>query len=277
MASPCELLIETEDVELATMLLQQVRYEALRIEHKFSRYRRDNIVYKINASEGRPVEVDAETAQLLDFARKLYELSNGLFDITSGILRAAWTFDGSDRIPEEGDIAPLLQRIGWERVRWEAPSLTLQPGMQIDLGGIGKEYAVDRAIQIIRSRTGIPCLVNFGGDLAVTGARGGEIPWRVGIESAFSPGALSERGIALKQGALATSGDVRRYLLKDGIRYGHILNPKTGWPVTGAPRSITVAAGTCTEAGMLSTLAMLQGADCERFLQNENIPFWCVR
>lgn len=277
MASPCELLVETEDGEFAAALLRLVREEALRIEHKFSRYRRDNIVYKINNSGGQPVEVDAETAQLLDFARKLHTLSDGLFDITSGILRVVWTFDGSDRIPEDRDIAPLLQRIGWDRISWEAPLLRLQPGMQIDFGGIGKEYAVDRAIQIIRSRTKAPCLVNFGGDLAVTGARLNQEPWRVGIESTYTPGTLSDQGIALKQGALATSGDVRRYLLKDGVRYSHILNPKTGWPVTGAPRSVTVAAGTCTEAGMLSTLAMLQGADCEKFLQNENIAFWCIR
>jgi FAD:protein FMN transferase len=277
MASPCELLAETTDRELAETLLGQVRNEALRIERKFSRYRQDNIVYKINSNQGRPVEVDTETARLLDFAQKLYELSDGLFDITSGILRAVWTFDGGDRIPNERDITPLLEHIGWNRVRWETPMLKLEPGMQIDFGGVGKEYAVDRVIQIIKSHTDIPCLVNFGGDLAVTGARLNQSPWQVGIESAFTPGTLSDHGIALKQGALATSGDARRFLLKDGARYGHILNPRTGWPVTGAPRSVTVAAGTCTEAGMLSTLAMLQGDGCEKFLQNENIPFWCLR
>ncbi len=277
MASPCELLVETADRELAASLLQQGRDEALRIELKFSRYLPDNIVYKINSSNGQPVQVDAETTQLLDFAQKLYELSNGLFDITSGILRAVWTFDGSDRIPEQRDIAPLLERIGWEHVRWEAPLLCLKPGMQIDFGGIGKEYAVDRAMQLLKAQTDTPCLINFGGDLAVTGPRHGERPWHVGIESVSTPGGLSNQGIALKHGALATSGDVRRYLLKDGMRYGHILNPKTGWPITGAPRSVTVAAPTCTEAGMLSTLAMLQGEACEQFLQNENIPFWCIR
>jgi FAD:protein FMN transferase len=277
MASPCELLVEAENPELAASLLQQTRDEALRIEGKFSRYLRDNIVYKINISGGQPVAVDAETTQLLNFAHRLYELSDGLFDITSGVLRAAWTFNGSDRIPEQRDIDPLLQRIGWERVLWRPSLLTLQPGMQIDFGGIAKEYAVDRAIQIILSQTNTPCLVNFGGDLAVTGARRNDQPWRVGIESVSTPGALSNQGIALKQGALATSGDVRRYILKDGVRYGHILNPKTGWPVTGTPHSVTVAAATCTEAGMLSTLGMLQGASCEQFLQNENIPFWCVR
>jgi thiamine biosynthesis lipoprotein len=277
MASPCELLVETADRELAAALLHQVRDEALRIEGKFSRYQTDNIVYKINTSNGQSVQVDAETAQLLDFAQTLHELSNGLFDITSGILRAAWTFDGSDRIPGQQDIDPLLRRIGWHLAHWEAQSLTLQPGMQIDFGGIGKEYAVDRAIQLIKARTDIPCLINFGGDLAVTGERHNAQAWRVGIESVSVPGAVSNQGVALKHGALATSGDVRRYLLKDGVRYGHILNPKTGWPVAGAPRSVTVAAPTCTEAGMLSTLAMLQGESCEQFLQNENISFWCMR
>jgi thiamine biosynthesis lipoprotein len=277
MASPCEVLVETGDRELAASLVQQARLEAERIESKFSRYRQDNIVHRINNSDGQPVEVDAETAQLLDFAQTLYVLSEGLFDITSGILRAAWTFDGGDCIPDQSEINLLLHRIGWGRARWETPFLTLQPGMQIDLGGIGKEYAVDRAIQVIKAHSDAPCLVNFGGDLAVTGTRINQQPWRVGIESAFTPGTLSDRGIALKQGALATSGDSRRFVLKDGVRYGHILNPKTGWPIAGAPRSVTVAAATCTEAGMLSTLAMLQGENCEQFLRNENIPFWCMR
>jgi thiamine biosynthesis lipoprotein len=83
--------------------------------------------------------------------------------------------------------------------------------------------------------------------------------------------------INLSCGALATSGDTQRYLLRDGVRYGHILDPTTGWPVENAPRSITVAADTCTQAGMLSTLAMLRGTHAEAFLEEEGVQFWCLR
>jgi thiamine biosynthesis lipoprotein len=277
MASPCEILIETGDEALAAELLTIAAAEARRIEVKFSRYRDDNIVHQINHSCGRPVAVDPETSQLLDFAQTLYELSGELFDITSGVLRNAWTFDGGNHIPDHDLIASLLPNIGWEKVRWQNSELTLPGGMQIDLGGIGKEYAVDRAALLIKARCNIPCLINFGGDLAVTQARTGGLPWQVGIESVERPHRSSGHVLHLERGALATSGDVRRYLLKDGVRYGHILNPKTGWPVVDAPRSVTVAAGTCTEAGMLTTLAMLQGKNCEAFLDAEGVRYWCIR
>ena len=96
------------------------------------------------------------------------------------------------------------------------------------------------------------------------------------IESVATSGAMAAM-LELSQGALATSGDARRFLLRDGIRYGHILNPQTGWPVKDAPRSVTVAAGTCVEAGLTATLAMLQGEDAEVFLKEEGFRAWCIR
>ncbi len=277
MASPCEILAETEDRKLAAKLLDIVSTEALRIEQKFSRYRDDNILHKINSSNGKPVEVDTETAHLLEFSQTLYTLSDKLFDITSGVLREAWKFDGSDRIPDPESVLKILPRIGWDKVSWQNPILQMQDGMQIDFGGIGKEYAVDRTMLKIRSITDTPCLINFGGDLAITKPRAGNNAWQIGIESTLNPGQISEHLIRLYQGALATSGDVRRYLIKDGVRYSHILNPQTGWPIANAPHSVTVAAQTCTEAGMLSTLGMLKGIDCESFLEDEGVKYWCTR
>jgi thiamine biosynthesis lipoprotein len=256
-------------------MAEAVAAEAWRIEDKFSRYRDDNIVHRINNATGAPVEVDDETARLLDFAATLHGLSNGKFDITSGVLREVWVFDGSDRIPEPGDVAGVLERVGWHRADWRSPVLTLQQGMEIDLGGIGKEYAVDRCLAIVRTSTDTPALVNFGGDLAVTGPPSSRPAWRVGIEGsdADSP----DRLVDLRQGALATSGDARRFLLRDGVRYSHILDPATGWPIADAPKSITVAADTCTQAGMLSTLAMLRGKGAENFLDEQEVRFWCRR
>jgi thiamine biosynthesis lipoprotein len=147
--------------------------------------------------------------------------------------------------------------------------------MEIDLGGIGKEYAVDRAAALVR-RLSTRCLLNFGGDLLALGPQQGSAPWRVGIES-LTEAAKAARYIELGTGALATSGDARRYLMKDGKRYGHILDPTTGWSVANAPRSVTVAAGTCTDAGMLATLALLQGGDAERFLAAQGVQFWVLR
>jgi thiamine biosynthesis lipoprotein len=275
MASPCELHVSGGNRSLAERALAVAAAEAARIEAKFSRYRRGNVIDAINTAQGRTVTVDDETARLLDYAAQLFELSDGKFDITSGVLRRAWRFDGSDRLPSGEAVAALLPIVGWDKVRWRSPELTLPAGMEVDLGGIGKEYAVDRAAALVRPLSP-HCLVNFGGDLLALGPQADSQPWRVGIES-IAESATAAHHIELTAGALATSGDARRYLLKDGVRYGHILDPRTGWPVAGAPRSITVAADSCTQAGMLATLALLQGEQAEAFLSAQGVQFWALR
>ncbi|HUX74113.1 MAG TPA: FAD:protein FMN transferase [Steroidobacteraceae bacterium] len=277
MASPCELLLPASERGAALALGAVVAGEARRIEAKFSRYREDSVVAAIHRSRGSEagVEVDAETASLLDFARECFELSDGLFDITSGVLRRAWKFDGSERIPEPAAVERLLPLVGFEKLRWESPRLALPAGMELDFGGIGKEYAVDRAYHLLAAQRAEPFLVNFGGDLRTNRPppRG---PWQVGIERPGSEGQAA-MVLELERGALATSGDARRFLQKDGIRYGHILNPRSGWPVRDAPRSVTVAASSCTEAGLLATLALLHGAEAEVFLKQQGVGHWLLR
>ena len=273
MGSPCELVCETPRRSLALALAERVAAEAWRIEDKFSRYVDGNIVHRINSADGQRLEVDDETAQLLDFADTLYELSDGRFDITSGVLREAWHFDGSDRVPSQARIDAALARVGWQRVSWRKPSLQLPAAMEIDLGGIGKEYAADRCAELIRADSTVACLVNFGGDLVATRAPTQRRSWKVAIEGERPN--EPERVLDLTKGALATSGDARRFLFCDGVRYSHILDPRTGWPVPDAPSSITVAADTCTQAGMMSTLAMLRGAEAEAFLAAQALLYWC--
>jgi thiamine biosynthesis lipoprotein len=275
MGSPCEILIETVADDDARRLGEIGAEEAWRVEDKFSRYLPGNIVDRINSAEGIPVDVDDETASLLDFGATLHEISGGRFDITSGVLREVWTFDGSDQVPSDEAVAAVLTRVGWHRAEWQRPRLRLARGMEIDFGGIGKEYAVDRVAALVRQATSVGALINFGGDLSVARPRRDGGAWKVGIESVAGSGA--ETMIDLQAGALATSGDARRFLLRNGVRYGHILDPTTGWPVADAPRSVTVAADSCTQAGMLSTMAMLEGADAETFLKGEGVRCWCRR
>ena len=276
MASPCEVLVEGVGEAVASALVVQAEAEALRIERKFSRYRDDSVVAALHAARGRPFEVDDETAQLLDYAAACHAMSGGRFDINSGVLRAAWRFDGSDRVPDPAAVQALLPRVGWPRVQWRRPVLLLPEGMELDLGGLGKEYAVDRTLALLRQHAPrVALLVNFGGDLAVSGSRADGSPWQVGVED--PAGGAAPLQLALSSGALATSGDARRFLLKDGVRHGHILDPRDGWPVRGAPRSVTVAAGHCTEAGTLATLAMLQGPEAETWLAAQGVPHWVQR
>ena len=274
MASPCEIHVEVPKRAQAEQLVQLAMAEALRIEQALSRYRKDNLVWEINNSQGQAVEVDTELGGMLDFADTCFDISDGLFDITSGVLRKAWLFDGSANLPLAEEVDVLLPYVGWRKAQWRAPFFSLPQGMQIDLGGIGKEYAVDRCIEILDAASkGTPCLVNFGGDLHTNKAPRSKSSWQVGIEATGA--ARTSTAIELQKGAITTSGDAHRYLLKDGIRYGHVLNPRTGWPVEGAPKSVTVAGDSCLQAGILSTLAALNGADAERFLNEQEVRFWC--
>jgi len=275
MAGPCEVLLPATELSSARELGEVAAAEAWRIERKYSRYRQDSVLAWIHARRGSTVRLDEETASLIDFAQQCFVISEGLFDITSGILRRAWKFDGSDRLPEVATVQNLLPLIGFDKVRWRNPFLTVPDGMELDLGGIGKEYAVDKAYDLLMARCPAPFLVNFGGDLRASRPLP-HGPWKVGIER---PDTVQTAAMILEveYGALATSGDAHRFLLKDGVRFGHVLDPRTGWPVPDAPRSVTVAASSCTEAGLLSTLAMLKGARAQQFLQEQAVRYWLLR
>lgn len=275
MAGPCEVLLPAQERSDALDIGLAVANEAWRVERKYSRYRKDSVVSVLHRCRGSRVVVDEETASLIDFAQHCFNISDGLFDITSGVLRAAWQFDQSDRVPLPSEIENLLPRIGFQKLRWQRPVLMVPRDMELDFGGFGKEYAVDRAYDNLAARHTGPFLINFGGDL-----RANQAPpcgtWKIGIER---PDAhrVASMVLELERGALATSGDSHRYLLQNGARFGHILNPRTGWPVVAAPRSVTVAASSCTEAGLLSTLALLKGANAERFLNEAEIRYWINR
>lgn len=288
MASPCEVIIQTSDEVLAVTLGRLVSAEVWRIEDKYSRYDNRSLCCEINSKAGQSVAIDEETFQLLSFADQCYQLSEGLFDITSGVLRNIWSFNSqnksSDNFPSAAQVHETMLNVGWGKVNFNSKQITLAKGMEIDFGGIGKEYAVDRGIILAKELTNQPVLVNLGGDLAVTRARLNNETWQVAIEppdinndhtSCYDQSI--DMIVSLKSGALATSGDSKRFLINKGKRYGHILNAKTGWPISEAPRSITVVAPQCIQAGILATFALLQGCDAEEFLTNQDIKFWARR
>jgi thiamine biosynthesis lipoprotein len=275
MASPCEVHVADASARRAQNLADAVAAEARRVEKKFSRYATNNVVYRINHACGQPVSVDDETARLLTYAAELYELSEGRFDITTGAMRRAWRFDGGSDVPDDEVIGEMLQSVGWPRVQWESPVLQMPAGMEIDFGGIGKEYAVDRAARIA-ARLGDNFMINFGGDLAAQGGGMDGSGWIVGVEGVAAEGLPAIR-IRVRQGGVATSGDARRFVTHNGEIYGHILDARTGWPAKRAPRSVTVVAPTCTIAGMLATFAILQGETAEAFLDAQGVRYWCMR
>ena len=276
MASPCVVLADCDSKELATQIGEVAAREVARIEQCFSRYRDDNVVYRINNAAGRSVPIDGETQRLLAYAAECYELSGGLFDITSGVLRKVWNFDGGERVPNRDELSRVMANVGWSKVKLGRDTVQMPAGMELDFGGFGKEYAADRALQLIREMSDCPVLVNLGGDLVASGARRGGAAWQIGVER---PGNEEQASliIELRGGALATSGDSRRYVLHAGQRLSHVLDPTSGWPVESAPQSVTVAAPRCTEAGLLATLALLQGGNAESFLRDQAVPHWVLR
>lgn len=276
MGSPCEVRFDVDDPEAVQLFGRIAEEEVARIESAYSRYRPDSLLSLVNRSNGTPIEVTSEMAALLSYAQQCHAISDGLFDISCGVLREVWTFDGSDQLPSPDAVAALLPRIGWDKIVFSGTHITIPPGMEIDFGGLGKEFAVDRVVMLLSRKTKYPFLVNFGGDLRVSGPRRDGRAWRIAIEG-VDPGEDSQGLIEIRTGALTTSGDARRFLMKDGVRYSHILNPKTGWPVEDPPRSVTVAAATCMEAGILSTLAMACGTQAEAFLKAEGVRAWVIR
>lgn len=273
---PCEVLIETSQRAVAEQIVTLVRTEAWRIEALWSRYLPSSLIQRLNIHADETVEVDAETARIFDFSAELWKLSDGAFDITSGVLREVWQFDGSNVVPNADAIAEVMRRVGWHRVCWRDPHIRMEPGMQIDVGGAGKEYAVDLCCARLKAACELSCLVNFGGDVAVSRPPTGRPGWSVGVESISASG-RAERVIQLAEGGLASSGNVHRFALYEGRRLSHILDARTGWPVENAPASVTVQAATCTEAGMFATLSSLRGSDAESFLADEGVEHWIQR
>lgn len=282
MASPCEILIDAKDlttdacIEISRLAVS----EAWRIEHKYSRYQIGNTWHDLHNHPNTPQVIDSETQALMQFSYQAWQLSDERFDITSGLLRNAWSLKQA-ALPSQAKIDSLLAHIGFNKLTWHPDDpafLTIPAGMELDFGGIGKEYAVDRVLLLIEEslkKLGIPyrILVNFGGDLACRQNLANPIPWQIGIESLTQEN-HSDVSIQLSQGAVATSGDTKRFIVVQGKRYGHILNPKTGWPIHSPYRSISVAADSCVQAGMLATFTLLQGTEAKQFIEQTGLHYW---
>ena len=279
MANPCSIIIEHNNTLQNSDAIKQNIYamadEVWRIEQKYSRYLNTSVLGKINDADGEEVSIDKETYQLLNVADVLWQESAGIFDISSGAFRKIWNFK-ANKIPSPADIKETLIDVGWKRVHFNERSVRLEPGMQIDFGGIGKEYAADKCAAMSSDSFGNSVLVNLGGDVVARGARLTSEPWVIGIEIKEGGGKVW-KNVPLAQGAIATSGDVYKSIVADEKRYSHIINALTGYPAPNAPHTVSVIAPNCTEAGMLSTIAMLKGLEAETFLETQGRPYWIQR
>ena len=272
MGSRCELRLYARTEDEAAAVAQAAAADVRRLDAKYSSYRDDSVAAAINriGAAGGAIDVDDETATLLDYAATCFRQSDGLFDLTSGVLREAWA-PHRHALPDAADLERLLRRVGWDKLRWARPRLEFGvPGMALDFGGLVKEYAADRAA-VICAEAGIRHgLVDLGGDIKIIGPHPDGAPWRVGIQHPCRAGAVMAT-LELTRGAVATSGDYERYLEIDGRRYCHIVSPRTGMPVQGLA-GVSVCADECVVAGSATTIAMLMEERGPAWLAEVGLP-----
>ena len=277
MGGPAQLVVDGVS-ELPTpieRLWQTLSGRLNDLEQRYSRYVDNSLVSTINRRAGTQTvtEVDTETAALLDLAGQLWQESGGLFDITSGPLRRAFNFqNGGGASPEQLDAAKAL--IGWERIDWQDNGLRLPvTGMEIDLGGLVKEYAADCAAQLMREAGVKHGLIELAGDVVAIGVQANGAPWSVGIRDPQQDNSILT--VHLTDSAMATSGNYARVIKHQGQSYGHMLDPQSGLPVEG-PTSVTVIDHHCLTAGAVSTVACLKSeGDAEQWLNQTGLP-WLI-
>ena len=257
MGSPCEIQVHLDSDVDSGVFFKTMLVEIERLEQKYSRFRQDSFLSHINsdAAKGLSTKLDKETISILEHASACFQQSNELFDITAGALNKIWDFN-KKQVPTDSEIANALLLTGFEKLSWDNSSLKMPVGMELDLGGVVKEYAAD-TLAAKANQMGIKHgLINLGGDIAIIGCKPDGKPWPVGIRNPKNPDAAIA-AIKVFSGGVASSGDYQRYFSYRGKRYSHIISPKTGRPNSGL-RAVSVAANLCIVAGSIATIAMLK-------------------
>ncbi len=272
MGTRCRVSLAEPSRGAANEFLDRVLDWIADFEAKYSRFLEDSLISRINAAAGKSwVELDEETDRLLAICAELCFLTRGAFDPTALPLIRLWNWKSSPpQIPTESELERARALVGWNRVQRRRGALFLPvEGMCLDFGGLGKEYAVDRVSAMARQHGVANVLVDFGQDIRAEGTPPGKPAWHIGLEDPETPGTCWA-SLALSGQAVATSGDYLRHFVHEGRRYGHIIDPRSGYPVDNGCRAVSVVAPTCTLAGALTTAAFVLGPeDGFRLLQTQ--------
>ena len=233
-----------------------------RFEAKYSRFWPESLISRINQAAGLDwISLDIESERLFGLCHELHFLTRGTFDPTALPLLRLWDWKQQhSHVPQPEEIDAARALVGWAKVQRQPGRIRLPlVGMGLDLGGIGKEYAVDQVLQWLRQNGAASALVDFGADVRVDGPPpGGRTVWHIGLENPKRPGS-AWTGLGLKSGGVATSGDYHRHFELNGVRYGHIIDIRQGRPALHGVRAVSIVAPTCTQAGMISTTVFALG------------------
>lgn len=236
-------------------------HELHRLEQMMSTWNPESEITELNSSPGAPVRLSGELIELIDISKQFSALTSGAFDITARPLSRLWGFqDGAGSIPSDRSIKRTLDRIGYEKIKIEGSSVTLPQGVNLDLGGIAKGYGVDICVQILREEGVSSALIDLGGNIFAIGSPPGKKGWIVGIRNPVRTDSIIGYAI-LRDEAVASSGNYENFVERDGKKFGHIIDPRTGRPVSGSTRGVTVIAPTATSADALSTSLFVLGPE----------------
>lgn len=265
MGTALEMTIDADGEDAAAAVFSSVEREMKRIEVEMSEWLEGSPISEVNRAAGvRPVKVPGELFRVISAALKVSELSGGAFDITWASMRGLWDFrPGHERLPSAEEVEKRLGLVDYRDVVLDASASTVflkRKGMAIGLGAIAKGYAVDKAIEAALASGVTNAIIKAGGDIRVQGAgRAGQSGWEVGIQDPRDRGRLMAR-LTLTNASISTSGDYERFFVKDGRLYHHIMDPKTGYPATGA-RSVTVIGPDTMTTDALSTAIFVLGPE----------------
>jgi thiamine biosynthesis lipoprotein len=262
MSTRCCVNIHGVPASLARDFQRDVVAWVGQFEARYSRFLPDSLIGRINAAAGEHwVETDPETDRLFALCQELFFFTRGSFDPSSLPLIKLWNWKARPPvIPDDADIQAARALVGWNKIQRRSGGIFLpERGMALDLGGIGKEYAVDCVMNMAIQRGIANVLVDFGQDVRARGHALGKKFWWIGLDDAAQPGKCWA-GVAVTDQAVATSGDYLRNFQFNGRRYGHILDPRTGYPAQNDCRAVSIIAPSCTIAGLLSTSVCILGA-----------------
>ncbi len=257
MGTVVEITLREDAPEAASAAFDEIA----RLEAIFTTYRKDSELSRINAAAPEPVRVSPEVAEAVELAFRVCELTDGAFDPTVGPLVRLWNFSEGGRVPRKEELEQALAFVGCHNIRLDKDAMTValsRKGVSLDLGGIAKGYIVDKALEVLKERGIEWAIINAGGDVTFYSVDPSE-RFRVGIRHPDRADGLLGT-ILVGSGSVATSGDYERYFIKDGVRYHHILDPRTGMPARGL-RSVTVVSKEAYLADALATAIFVMGKD----------------
>jgi thiamine biosynthesis lipoprotein len=222
-------------------------------------------VWRLNHANGEPVAVDPETAELLTLAVEIGTLSNGAFDVTIAPASALWDFTADEPVlPDPDALSAACSRIDWRNIVIDGNTVTLLNGAEIDLGGIAKGYIADRVAAYLKSQGVESACINMGGNVVTIGTKPNGDPWTIGVRDPNGAPDESEEVLSVTDGAVVTSGTYERGFTRDGVRYHHILDPKTGMPVQNGLASVTIIGTRSDLCDALSTACFVLGEEASK-------------